>query len=151
MTAPALPIVSKGTVLEQYISSAYVAVAGVISLDLPEQDGETFEADYLANASAGIPYLPTGRTEGGSCSGELWLDPTGSGGNHATLFALLTAPVLQNWQIVFKGQPLATPFPAWQFSGAALKLGGTVALKEGLKGKFSIKLNGIVTYSTATA
>ena len=62
---------------------------------------------------------------------------------------LLATPAAINWQVVFKGTPFVTPFPAWQFSGAGLSLGGTVALKEGIKGKFSIKLNGILAVSTA--
>jgi len=170
MTMVALPVACKGTVLEQYISSAYVAVAGVISIDLPAPEGETYEADYLANAGAGIPYAATGRVEGGKCSGELWLDPTASGGNHSSQLALLTTPNVLGpaansspsstsqtaWQILFKGNPFTTPFPAWQFYGANFSLSGTAALKEGLKAKFSIKLSapttgGPVTFTTAAA
>jgi hypothetical protein len=123
----------------------------VIDLELPERAGEHYEADYLANASAGIPYAPTFRTEGGTCSGSLWLDPTLANAGQSQMAILLTAPALQNWQVLFKGNPFTTPWPAWQFSGASLKLGGTAALKEGIKGKFSIKLNGDVVITTAAA
>lgn len=169
MTMAALPVSCKGTVLEQFVSSAYVVVAGVISLDLPTPEGETYEADYLANAGYGIPYAATGRIEGGKASGECWLDPTGSGGNQSSALALLTTPNMnspaantaasstsqQAWQIVFKGNPFASPWPAWMFYGANFSMGGTAALKEGLKGKFSIKLSapttgGPVTFTTAT-
>jgi hypothetical protein len=113
--------------------------------------------------------MATGRTEGGKCSGELWLDPTASGGNHSSQLALLSTPNMASpsvnsspgsttqtpWQIVFKGNPFATPWPSWAFYGASFKMGGTVALKEGLKGKFDIKLSapttgGPVTFGTAT-
>jgi hypothetical protein len=151
MTAPALPVICKGTILEQYISNTYVAIAGVISIDLPDQATETFESDYLANPSAGIPYTPTGRTEGGKCSGELWLDPSGTSGNHVALYNVLATPTLQEYEILFKGSPFTSPWPSWTFVGAGLEIGGTVALKEGLKGKFSIKLSGIPTINTANA
>jgi hypothetical protein len=149
MAAPTLPVASKGTVLEVYVSVAYVTVAGVISLDLPQQTVETYEADYLANASAGIPYSPTGRTEGGKVSGELWLDPTLTNTGQTAFASQLTTPALQNWQVVFKGSPFSSPWPAWTFSGAGCELGGTVALKEGIKGKFAVKLNGLPTVGTA--
>src|SRR5688572_19468602 len=66
---------TKGTALQESISSVYTAVLQVISIDLPEAENETFEADYLDQPNAGIPYLGSGRTEGGSCSGEIWIDP----------------------------------------------------------------------------
>ena len=76
MTAPAIPVVSKGTVLEvNTTGSTYVAVAGVISLDLPEQETETYESDYLANASAGIPYAPTGQNQGRQVLGRALARP----------------------------------------------------------------------------
>jgi hypothetical protein len=130
----------KGTKLQQSIASVLTDVAQIISLDLPEMEAETYEADTLDNALAGIPYAPTGRTEGGKCSGELFLDPALAG--HKALIALLTTPALCNWAIKFADAGTTT----WPFSGAGLSLGGTVALKEGLKGKFGIKLNGLPTF-----
>lgn len=130
----------KGTVLQQAIASVLTAVAQVISLDLPEMESETFESDTLDNANAGIPYTPTGRTEGGKCSGELFLDPALAG--HKAMIALLTTPVACNWAIKFADAGTTT----WPFAGAGFSLGGTVALKEGLKGKFGIKLNGLPTF-----
>ena len=151
MTAPAIPVASKGTTLQAFVSSAYVSVAGVISIDLPKVKTETYESDTLANASAGIPYASTGRSEGGSCSGELWLDPTLTNVGQLTMGALLATPAIQLWQVKFGGNPFTSPWPAWQFSGAGLELGGKVALKEGIKGDFSIKLSGIPAVSTTAA
>ena len=65
----------KGTALQQQIGGAYVAVSQIISLGGPELESETFEADCIDNADAGIPYQTTGRTEGGSLSGEMFYDP----------------------------------------------------------------------------
>ncbi|MCH7700664.1 MAG: hypothetical protein IID37_03150 [Planctomycetes bacterium] len=72
-------VIGKGTVLQESIATVFTAIAQIISLDLPEAETETVEADTLDNANAGIPYEATGRTEGGSVSGELYFDPTLAG------------------------------------------------------------------------
>ena len=130
----------KGTALAQEIASSYVTVAQVISLELPTVESETFEADTLDNTDAGIPYQATGRTEGGSCSGELFYDPALVG--HQNLTELLRVPQDENWQITFMDSEDST----WTFTGAGFSLGGTVALNDGLKATFSIKLDGIPTF-----
>lgn len=130
----------KGTALAQKIASAYVAVSQVISLELPEAESETFEADTLDNTGAGIPYKPTGRSEGGSCSGELFYDPALD--SHMDLLELIREPQSEDWQVTFADTGAST----WTFAGAGLSFGGTVALNDGLKGNFSIKLDGIPTY-----
>lgn len=133
-------LICKGTVLQQTISSVLTPVAQVIGIDLPEMESETYESDTLDNSDAGIPYAPTGRTEGGSASGELFLDPALTG--HKAMLALLTTPATCVWAIVFADVAVTT----WTFTGAGLSMGGTVALKDGLKGKFGIKLSGIPTF-----
>lgn len=135
-------IKSKGTALKQELASVYTAVAQVISLELPEAESETFEADTLDNANAGIPYKQTGRSEGGSCSGELFYDPALAG--HKALTELIKTPQAENWKIVFADAGASE----WAFAGAGFSLGGAVALNDGLKGSFKIKLDGIPTYPT---
>ena len=161
---------SKGTILSVYTGAGYTAIAQVISLDLPEMETETYEADFLANTSPGIPYFPTGRTEGGKCSGELFFDPaTYNGNGHSVLLTMLTSA--PNVPFQASGLPVTTPAAptggwafytltfantdggsggtgptTWNFIGAGFSLGGTVALKEGVKGKFSIKLYGLPTF-----
>jgi hypothetical protein len=132
-------IKSKGTILSKQVANAYVAVSQVISLDLPDMQTETFEADTLDNAVAGIPYKPTGRSEGGKVSGELFLDPVGTSFKYFT--ALITAPASSNWQITFAD----TNATVWPFTAAGVSLGGNVALKEGVKAKFGMKLDGLPT------
>ena len=131
----------KGTVLSQELGTVYTAVAQVISLDLPDMESETFESDTLDNANAGIPYSSTGRTEGGSLSGELFFDPALVG--HLALLALLTAPGAENWKITFAD--VATSI--WTFAAAGFSFGGAVALADGLKGTFSVKLDGIPAFA----
>ena len=131
----AVPILGKGAVLT--IGST---VTGVISLDLPDSESETYEADYLDNPSAGIPYQPSGRVEGGKMSGEVWLSDT-------SYPALLT--LIQNPTASF-------PCPATirlsnnktiSLTVAGVGIGGTLQLKEGVKGKLTIKVSGIPTYA----
>jgi hypothetical protein len=135
---------TKGTKLQQKVGTAFVDVAQVISLDLPEMESETFESDTLDNADAGIPYSSTGRVEGGSASGELFYDPDLSG--HQDLLDLLTNPPAidspESWKIVFAD----TSTSEWAFDGPGFTFGGAVALGDGLKGTFSIKLSKIPTF-----
>jgi len=136
-------IVCKGTVLQQEIATVYTPVAQVISLDLPEMESETYEADTLDNATAGIPYESTGRTEPGSLSGELFYDPVLQ--SHKDLLALLTTPAAQNWKVIFADVGTSE----WAFAGAGISFGGTVALNDGLKGSFGIKLGNLPTFPTS--
>ena len=130
----------KGTALQQQIAGSYVAVSQIISLGGPELESETFEADTVDNAAAGIPYQPTGRTEGGSLSGEMFYDPALDA--HKDLLELLRAPAAENWKIIFAD----TDASEWTFAGAGFGFNVTVALNDGLKGSFSIKLDGIPTF-----
>ena len=136
-------VVGKGTVLQEEISSVYTAVAQIISIDLPEGVSETVECDTLDNANAGIPYGATGRTEGGSCSGEMFLDPALAG--HKKFTAKLTAPLTTlptNYKIIFAD----TGVTEWIFAVAGVTLGGTVAVNDLLKATFALKLDEIVAY-----
>jgi hypothetical protein len=132
----------KGTVLQQEISSTFTAVAQVISTDGPEAESETYESDTLDNTVSGIPYDETGRTEGGSLSGELFFDPVLAG--HQAITDLLTTPAEQAWKLIFADAGLTE----WAFTGAGISFGPRVALNDGLKASFSIKLDGIPTYPT---
>lgn len=139
----------KGTVLQQRVSAAFVAVAQIISLDGPGMESETFEADTLDNVLAGIPYQSTDRTEGGSLSGELFFDPVLAG--HENLLLLLKEPAHPEdaatasnelWKILF-ADPGATE---WPFEGAGFSLSPAIVLNDGLKASFGIKLSGIPTF-----
>ena len=132
-------VICKGTALQQTVSGSFVTVAQVISFDGPDLESETFEADTLDNSVAGIPYAPTGRTEGGSISGELFYDPALT--SHKELLTLLDYPRAEAWKIIFADSGASE----WTFSGAGLSFGVAVALNDGLKGSFGIKLDGTPT------
>ena len=135
---------SKGTVLKVTIATVLTAVSQMLSLEFSEAENETFEADYLDNPDAGIPYKGTGRTEGGELSYEGWFDPVLAG--HQALTDLLTTPADAGTecQVVYAD----TAATEWDFTAAGVSLGVAVALNEGLKCKGKFKLDGLVAYPT---
>lgn len=130
----------KGTKLQRTIASVLTDVAQVIDLSWSGCESETYESDTLDNTDAGIPYEPTGRTEGGSISGNLFFDPALAG--HQGLTRLLDTPQDESWNITFAD----TGTTDWPFGGAGFGMGLTVALADGLKASFTIKLDGLPTF-----
>lgn len=129
----------KGTSLLQDLSDTYTTVAQVLSLEWSGMQSETYEADTLDNATAGIPHEATGRTEFGTVSGELFLDPALAG--HKSLIELLETPADENWQLNFSDNT------TWSFVGAGFGLDGPkVVLNDGIKAGFSIKVDGTPTF-----
>lgn len=126
------PIKSKGTLLT--IGSQ---ITGVLDIELPNPESETYEADYLDNTSAGIPYKSTGRAEGGSISGNAWF----SAASYQALLTLISTPsdAGTNCTITLSNNTTIS------FVAAGIGIGGSVAGKDGVKCKFSAKLDGLPT------
>jgi hypothetical protein len=134
-------LASKGMMLKLSVASTFTTIAQLLSFDKDDMNAETFECDTLDNANAGIPYAPTGRTEGGSVSGDMFLDPALT--IHKNLLTLLTTPATSSWEIVFSNTNATT----WPFTGAGFSLAGPkAALKDGVKASFKIKLSGLPTF-----
>lgn len=134
-------IKGKGTVLKMDVAGL-VAVAQIISLDVDGIESETYDADTLDNTSAGILYGNTGRSEGGSTSGELFWDPVLTG--HQAMTDIIITPAETAWEIVF-ADGASTP---WSILGAGLGLGLSFALNDGVKATFNIKHSGIPGFTT---
>ena len=131
----------KGTVFELEVATVATAISQLMSIDLPEHEAETFEADTLDNANPGIPYKPTGRVEGGSVGVEGFLDPAlASLGVITDRLNDPSAP--EGGSITFAD----TASTAWAFETAGTTLGGTVVLNDGLKFTASFKLDGAITF-----
>lgn len=133
-------IVSKGSKLQHEIASTLTDIAQIISIDGPDAEVETFEADHLGNTNPGIPMKPTGRVAGGSVGFEMFFDPALAG--HQDLTDQLLTPAVTNWATVFSD---AT---AWPFAGTLKSLAPAVDLADGLKASGEIELDGLVTYPT---
>jgi len=126
-------IVAKGTVLQQEIASVFTPVAQIIGTDHQGAESETYESDTLDNTNAGIPYDPTGRTEGGSMDFELFYDPALAG--HQAITDLVTTPAKCNWKQIF-ADAANTELP---FTSAGVGVGISVALAEGVKMPVSLR------------
>ena len=131
----------KGTVFNLEVSTVLTAIGQVMSIDLPEHEAETFEADTLDNSNPGIPYKATGRVEGGSVGIEGFLDPVLASFQVIT-DRLNTPTTSEGGSIVFAD----TATTSWAFEIAGATLGGTVVLNDGVKFTASFKLDGSVTF-----
>lgn len=133
-------LIGKGTVLKIDVGAGLVAVGQVISITPPEGANETFEADTLDNADAGIPHQSTGRTEGGSLGFEVFFDPT----SHSGLLGLLSTPDTDGFSASIDftdaGDSTLTA------SAAGLSFGGgSISLNDGVKMSGSVKVDGVAT------
>ena len=131
-------LICKGTKIQEDIASTLTDIAQVLSIDGPDPEVETFEADTLDNASAGIPKKPTGRTDGGSVGFEMFFDP--SLADHTGLLDLIETPVSKGWALVWSDAVV------WPFDGIFKGLSPTVDMADGLKASASIELDWTVTY-----
>jgi hypothetical protein len=138
-------VICKGTTLKLTISTVMTPLSQVLSIDAGDMETETFESDTLENGSPGIPYTNTGRTEPGNVSGELFFDP--SLASHIAYLGFISSPPTSPvaGKIVFSNAQLMA------FSAVGFGLGVAVALKEGLKGKFKMKLSGLPTFSAGAS
>ena len=141
----AIKVKCKGTVFSQDLANtSYIAMAQVIDIDLPDMEMETFESDTLDNTNAGIKHSPTGRTEGGSFSANVFYDPTDP--EHIAWLSYLSTTGLLSAMVV-KCLITFAEGSTWTFTCAGIGAGGTVALNDGLKMAISGKLDGIPVFA----
>ena len=133
----------KGCKVQIDTGTAYTDVPNVISIDLPEANNETFEADTLDNPDHGIPYLSTHRVEGGTLSFELFYDPGDP--TQALIIDRLEDPdnatsgLPVGMKVVFNDNP-TTP-STWDVEVAGFTLGGSIVLNDGIKVRVTAKVN----------
>lgn len=132
----------KGTQLQQNLGGVFAAVAQLTSCSVSGSESETVEADTLDTIGAGIPYEPTGRSEGGSVDFDLIYDPRLQG--HQSITDLVTTPAKETWKIVFADS--ATTEMAFTSAG----VGFDVTLDQGelVRASASLKVDGIPTWPT---
>jgi len=135
-------IKTKGTALQLEIASVYTAIGQIISLSGPGGKSEDYQSDTLDNANAGIPRSLTGRSEGGSVSGEVYMDPVLA--SHQAITDLITTPAASSWKQIWADAATTE----WEFDGAGISFEPAVALGDGLKASFEINVDGLVSYPT---
>lgn len=131
----------KGAALQQDIVGM-TTVAQLTSISLSGAESETVEADTLDNTDAGIPYEPTGRSEGGSVDFEGIHDVALAG--HQAITDLITTPADQDWQILNADTGATTE----AFTGAGVSHDRTYEQGDLVRFSGSIKVDGIITYGT---
>lgn len=131
---------SKGTKLQHSISAVLTDIAQVIGIEGPDPEVETFNANHLGVTTAGIPKKPTGNTDGGTLTFDLFFDPALAG--HQDLTDQLVTPASTNWALVFADTT------DWPFAGVFKKLSPAVDLADGLKASCEIEVDGLVDYPT---
>lgn len=132
----------KGTVIRQTIASVLTAVAQVTEFSHSGAETETFDATTVDTSGAGKEYAPTGYSEGGSVDFSIFYDPALAG--HQAITDLVTTPATCVWNFTFTDTGPAT----CAFTSAGLGFGFTGAMNDGLKADVSLKLTGLLAYST---
>lgn len=125
----------KGTLLKQTISMSLTSVAQIISLEHSGAESETYESTTL-DGGVFKTYDQTGYAEGGSVNGELFYDPALSG--HQSFTDLVAAPADVVFTITFADGAATVQ----TFTAAGYGFGAKVAMNDGLKGSFSLKIDG---------
>jgi hypothetical protein len=132
----------KGTIIRQTISASLTAVAQITDFNHDGAESETFDATTLDTSGAGKEYSQTGYSEGGNFGFTIFYDDMLAG--HQAITDLVTTPASCVWDI----KTTATSSVAMQFTSAGVGFGFTGAMNDGLKADVSLKITGLLAYST---
>lgn len=138
-----MKLVVKGTVIKQDIGGVLTPVAQIISFGQDGAEVETFECTTLDTPGAGKEYKATGYSEGGSFDFEVFFDPGLAG--HQSLTDDITTPPAdgRDYSIEYTDAASINTFNA---AGIGVSIAG--AMNDGLKASVSLKLNGLLGYTT---
>jgi hypothetical protein len=133
-------VASKGTVLQQEISSVLVARAQLDSITYTGSESEVYDCTTLDGA-VGRAFSQTGYSSVGEVSLSGFYDPVLA--SHTEMRDLITTPAQQNWAVVFADTAATT----MSFAGAGITWENTVAMSDGLKFSATITVTGLPTYA----
>jgi len=131
---------SKGTVLQQELSSVFTAVSQLDSITYTGAESETYDCTTLDGA-VGREYSQTGYSEVGEVSISGFFDPALAA--HTEIRDLIDTPAAQNWKVIFADT--ATTTMSYTSAGASWE--NTVAMNDGLKFSSTHKVTGLPTYA----
>lgn len=141
-------VATKGTLLKVALAGGTLTtVAQVINIDNGESKTEAYDASTLDQTGPGKIRKPTGYTELGDISGELFFDPVLASQTVITdIIADPSIPLgedyLMDGSITFADAATT----AWTFSSSEVGFGVAVAMNDGLKGSFSFGLSDVIGY-----
>lgn len=132
-------IPGKGSVLQLNDGgTGLVAIANVISIDGPGREAGTWNSTDLGSG-ADMTFEPTGYTDNGEVSAEIFYDPTLPG--HIELEALMDAPEKVEWAIVYSDGAER------EFDGILTKFEPTIVMEDGVKANITVKVSGGISRS----
>lgn len=142
---------SKGTLLKKSISSTLTTIAQLLSVKSPKGKVNTTDGTTLDQPGVGTVKLPTGYSDGGTMSADIFFDPGLT--VHKALYAEIAAPVtyasnllvVPAYAILWSDAETSGGPTSWPFSGWP-SLEVTAAAGDLLKATFEVELDGIVTY-----
>lgn len=128
-------IKSKGTVLSHTVGTSLTAIAQITDFQESGAEAETFDATTL-DGSVYKEYAPTGYSEPGEISGTLFYDPALAG--HQNITDIIASPATNAGRVTFADAATTTK----SFTAVGHAFGYAVAMNDGLKGNFKVKLTG---------
>lgn len=142
---------TKGTVLKICVAGGTLAaVAQVLSIDVSGAMTETYEARTLDQTGPSIVKKPTGYTEPGSVSAEIFLDPALAG--HRVITGIIEDPSIPSGEDYLADGSITfadADTTEWTFSASGIGLDATVAMNDGLKGNLNMDLAEVIAYPDA--
>lgn len=125
----------KGTVLSHTVGTSLTALAQITDFEESGSEAQTFDSTTL-DGSVFKTYAPTGYSEPGEINGTLFYDPALAG--HQNITDLITTPATNAGQVTFADSATTTK----AFTAVGHAFGYAVAMADGLRGKFKVKLTG---------
>lgn len=129
---------SKGTTLLQSVSSVYVAIAQLSSIDVSGEKSETFDSVTLDGAVTKTKD-PTGYVDPATIKAEAFWDPALT--SHVNYQSLVRAPVATNFKVTYTDSGPTSEI----YSGTGFGLDKKASPGDGLKGTLEIVTSGNVT------
>jgi hypothetical protein len=125
----------KGTKLQHTVAASLVDIAQLLSIEHSGSGSETFESTTL-DGSTYKTFAPTGYSNPGEVSAELFYDPALSG--HQTITDLIATPATNAMKLIYAD----TAATNQSFTSAGVQFGATVDMGDGLKGNVTYTVTG---------
>ena len=125
----------KGTKLQHTVSASLVDIAQLLSIEHSGSGSETFESTTL-DGGVYKTFAPTGYSNPGTVSAEIFYDPALSG--HQAITDLIATPATNAMKAIYAD----TAATNQTFTSAGVEFGVTVAMEDGLKATMTYTVTG---------
>lgn len=128
-------VIGKGTKLQHTISMSLADIAQLLSIEHSGSESLTYDSTTL-DGGVHKTYDPTGYSEPGTVSGELFYDPALAG--HQAITDIIASPADNAMKIIYADSANTEQ----AFTAAGVAFGATVAMEDGVRGSFSYQVDG---------